>query len=85
MKITGILLFDFDPDRIVEYVVDVAVGLLEAGASALLSLWNGIWSAVVEPFLQGDLISDGFWIGLLMIWLVSTMIIVNKTFGWPTK
>ena len=82
VRIAGNLLFDFSTDGVAKYLEEVILDLIGAFGDAVLSIWNSIWSRVVEPFVQGDLIDNGFWIGFLMIWLVSTMVIVNKTFGW---
>ena len=85
MKITGKLLFDFSTDGIATYLQEVILDLIGAFADAVLSIWNTIWETIFVPLVQGDLIDNFFWIGLLMIWLVSTSIIVNKSFGWSKK
>ena len=82
MKIAGKLLFDFSVDGIAEYLMEVILEVVGAFGDAASSLWDGIWESVVVPFVGGTLIDDGFWIGLLMIWLFSTMIVVEKAFGW---
>lgn len=75
-------LFDFSTDGIMEYIMEVVLDLLGAFGDAAASMWDGIWESVVVPLVGGTLIDDGFWIGLLMIWLFSTMIVVEKAFGW---
>jgi len=85
MRIAGKLLFDFSTDGIAKYLQEVILDLIAAFGGAISKIWDSIWGRVFEPFMQGELIDNGFFIGLLMIWLVPTMFIFIKSFGWSNK
>lgn len=66
--------FEFDTDRIMEFVWDAILTFLEAGADIAISFWNTAWD-MFDVYVG---LENAFYITLVLICTVSVYIVLQR-------